>query len=81
MTGTRLMKQFTLSFYMQAPAAPTVINNVLLIAPITVPLTSSSTASAHGTDQNEPSASGPVYRTYSVSLTCKTGCPVRRGPS
>ncbi len=70
--GTATTKQFTLTLYMLAPAAPTVINDPLLVMPVTIPLTSRNAASGQGTDYREPSAEGPIYRTYSISLTCKT---------
>jgi hypothetical protein len=64
--GRRIGQEFQLTFYSPAAAAD-------LALPVTVPIVSPNTASAQGTDLRQSSASGPIYRTYSINLTC-TNC-------
>jgi len=61
-SGTFAANQFNLTFGMISA------NNAIVGLPLTVPLTSPSTASASGTDTQLSSGAGPLYRTYSVTL-------------
>jgi len=58
-TGTFAANQFHITFFM------VLVDNAVLGTPLTVPLTSSTTASASGTDQQLPAG---IYRTYKVTL-------------
>jgi hypothetical protein len=58
-TGTFAANQFDITFFMSG------VDNAVLGTPLTVPLTSSTTASASGTDQQLPAG---IYRTYTVTL-------------
>ncbi len=58
-TGTFAANHFHITFFM------ILVDNAVLGTPLTVPLTSSTTASASGTDQQLPAG---IYRTYKVTL-------------